>query len=42
MTLLASWHDILIAAPIAFSVGAVVGFLASNRWKIVRRNGVRG
>jgi hypothetical protein len=37
--LLASWRDVLIAAPFAFTAGALVGFLASNRWKIIRRNG---
>jgi hypothetical protein len=37
--MVASWRDVLITAPLAFTVGALTGFLASNRWKIIRRNG---
>jgi hypothetical protein len=34
--------DWLLASPVAFAVGCGVGFVASNRWKIVRRNGQGG
>jgi hypothetical protein len=36
---LSALTTLLTAAPVAFLVGCVVGFIASNRWKIIRRNG---
>jgi hypothetical protein len=29
----------IVTSPLAFFVGVGVGFVLSNRWKIIRRNG---
>lgn len=36
---LAEIPDAVLAAPIAFAIGVVVGFLLSNRYRLVKRNG---
>jgi hypothetical protein len=36
---LATIQDIVAAAPVAFLAGLIVGFVASDRYRIVRRNG---
>jgi hypothetical protein len=30
--------DLFVVAPVAFSVGFVVGLAAASRWRIVRRD----
>lgn len=40
--MLAAVADWVLASPIAFLVGAAVGFVASNRYRIVKRNGKGG
>lgn len=37
--MLATVADWVIASPIAFLVGLAVGFVASDRYRIIRRNG---
>lgn len=37
--MLATIGDVALAAPIGFIVGAIVGFVLSDRFRIVRRNG---
>lgn len=34
-----AWQVVAASAPWSFLVGTAVGFVASNHWKIVRRNG---
>lgn len=38
----ASVADVAAAAPIAFVVGVIVGLLAAQRYRLVRRNGREG
>lgn len=37
--MIAAWTDIVAAAPIAFVIGVIVGFVLSDRYRLVRRNG---
>jgi F0F1-type ATP synthase assembly protein I len=37
--MLATVSDVAEAAPLGFVVGVVVGFILSDRFRIVRRNG---
>jgi hypothetical protein len=37
--ILAAWQDAVAAAPAAFLIGVAVGFVLSDRFRIVRRNG---
>lgn len=34
---LAAWADVIVAYPLAFAAGVLVGWLISNRWAIVKR-----
>jgi hypothetical protein len=38
---LASWTQVAAIAPGAFVVGLLVGWVAAQRWALVRRNGER-
>lgn len=39
MDMLATLPDVVLAAPWAFTVGVVVGFVLTFRYTLVRRNG---
>lgn len=34
-----SVYDIVATAPVAFCAGLMVGFLLSNKYRLIRRNG---
>jgi hypothetical protein len=36
---IATWTEIAAAAPLGFLVGVLIGFVLSNRYRIVKRNG---
>lgn len=37
--MLGALPDVVATAPVAFLAGVIVGFLAADRWRLVRRNG---
>jgi hypothetical protein len=34
-----TWQQLVLSNPISLLVGIGIGFVVSNRWKIIRRNG---
>jgi hypothetical protein len=37
--MLATWQEVVAAAPVAFVAGLLIGFLIGARYRIVKRNG---